>query len=504
MTLEAREHRAPAVLLPYQQRWVADHNQVKVCEKSRRVGLSWAAAAECALLAASQRGQDCWYVGYNKDMAQEFIRDSADWAKHYQLAAAAVEETVIDDEDKQILAFVIRFSSGFRITALSSRPSNLRGKQGYVILDEAAFHERLDELLKAALALLMWGGRVAVISTHDGVENPFNELVQEVRSGRRPFSLHRITLDDALHEGLYRRICLRRGIEWSEEGERAWRKELIEFYGSGADEELFCIPRNSGGAYLPRSLLEERMYPAPVARLELEDGFAQLDEPVRVQRIEEWCEEVLAPLLDGLDRKTRHALGEDFGRVSDLTVLVPVAIEQNLSRRIPFMIELRNVPFRAQEQILFYVIDRLPRFQGAAMDATGNGAYLAEVAAQRYGERVKAINLSEGWYAEHFPRLKASLEDGELSIPRDADVLDDLRAVQVINGVPKLPPLRKKASDGKARHGDAAVAILLADYASRQDSVAYGYTPVPKHSAGDTTHRTVRATSGWRAGGGIL
>ena len=104
---------------------------------------------------------DAWYIGYNKDMALEFIRDCANWAKFYGLAAGEIEETeevfVEGDDKKSVLAFVIRFASGWRVTALSSRPSNLRGKQGRVIIDEAAFHEQLGELLKAAMALLMWG-----------------------------------------------------------------------------------------------------------------------------------------------------------------------------------------------------------------------------------------------------------------------------------------------------------------------------------------------------------
>ena len=173
--------RTPMALLPYQQRWCADTAQVKVCEKSRRIGLTWGEAADTALLASRTNGMDSWYIGYNKDMAIEFIRDCANWAKFYGLAAGEIEETVEvfkdGDEDKAILAFVIRFASGWRITALSSRPSNLRGKAGRVILDEAAFHDDLAELLKAALALLMWGGEVHIISTHNGVDNPFNELV---------------------------------------------------------------------------------------------------------------------------------------------------------------------------------------------------------------------------------------------------------------------------------------------------------------------------------------
>ena len=183
------------VLLPYQMQWINDPTPVRVYEKSRRIGISWSTAAEAALVAAAASGMDVWYIGYNKDMAEEFIRDSADWIGHYQLVAEAVSEEILNDGDKDILTFVIRCASGYRITALSSRPSNLRGKQGYVIIDEAAFHEQLDELLKAAMALLMWGGKVAIISTHDGVDNPFNQLCQDIRGGRKPYALHRTTFD---------------------------------------------------------------------------------------------------------------------------------------------------------------------------------------------------------------------------------------------------------------------------------------------------------------------
>ena len=207
------------VLLPYQMQWINDPTPVRVYEKSRRIGISWSTAAEAALVAAAASGMDVWYIGYNKDMAEEFIRDSADWIGHYQLVAEAVSEEILNDGDKDILTFVIRCASGYRITALSSRPSNLRGKQGYVIIDEAAFHEQLDELLKAAMALLMWGGKVAIISTHDGVDNPFNQLCQDIRGGRKPYALHRTTFDEAVAQGLYRRICQVRGMEWTAAGE---------------------------------------------------------------------------------------------------------------------------------------------------------------------------------------------------------------------------------------------------------------------------------------------
>lgn len=214
------------VLLPYQVRWIADDAAVKVAEKSRRVGITWAEAADAALSAAAAAGMDTWYLGYNRDMAREFVETAAAWARQFNKAAAAIEEIVLEDERRDLLAYRIRFASGHKIVALSSRPSNLRGKQGRAVIDEAAFHDNLPELLKAALAFTMWGGLVRVISTHNGAANPFNELVNDIRAGRRPFALHRVTLDDALAEGLYYRICEKARRRFSAAAEREWRANI--------------------------------------------------------------------------------------------------------------------------------------------------------------------------------------------------------------------------------------------------------------------------------------
>jgi phage FluMu gp28-like protein len=438
-----------------------------VYEKSRRIGISWAQAAECALLAASDRGMDSWYVGYNQDMAREFINDCAFWGRTYQLAADEVEQFVFQDENRDIQAYRVRFASGRRVTALSSRPSNLRGKQGLVVIDEAAFHPELSELLKAALALLIWGGKVVVISTHDGTENPFNELVSDIRAGKVPYSLHRTTFDEALQQGLYRRICVKKGERWTSQGEADWREEVRALYRDAAEEELDCIPRGGGRSYLTRAAIEAAMVPAPVLRLSLPSEFAQRSAQERHAEVAAWCQLHMDPLLAELPRELRSYVGEDFGRSGDLTYLVPLLEQTNLQRRAPFVIELRNVPFVQQEQIFFRLVDGLPRFSAGCMDARGNGQYLAEVAAQRYGSRIQQVMLSQSWYGEHMPRMRAALEDRTLLLPLDADLLDDLRSIVVERGIPKVGDKRNKGSDGLDRHGDGAVAVALAYAASR-------------------------------------
>ena len=230
------------MLLRYQGKWNSDRSRVKVIEKSRRIGISWGDAAESALDAAQAKGCNTWYLGYNKDMAEQYIEDVAFWAKHYNLAASSIEETVLENEDEDILVFRVRFASGFKVSALSSRPSNLRAKKGKIVIDEAAFHPDLPELLKAAMAILAWGGQVRVISTHNGIDNPFNQLIKDIRDGKLDYSLHTVTLDDAIADGLYQRICLINGEVWTKEKEIEWRSQLYKDYGVGADEELGCKP----------------------------------------------------------------------------------------------------------------------------------------------------------------------------------------------------------------------------------------------------------------------
>ncbi len=468
---------APAVLMGYQQRWVADPSPLKVIEKSRRTGLTWAEASDDVLTAAANRsagGQNVYYIAYNQDMTIEYIQACAMWARAFNHAASEIEEGFWDgdEDDKHIKTFTIRFpASGFRIVALSSRPSNLRGRQGTIVIDEAAFHEQLGELLKAALAMLIWGGRVRVISTHNGADNPFNELVEDIRAGKRKGTVHRVTFQEAVADGLYRRVCLRLGKEWAAPEEDTWKAGVYAFYGDGANEELDCVPANAGGAWLSRALIESRMSPdTPVLRWECKPGFELLADHIRHAEARDWLEANMAPLLAAQPADAISFDGEDFGRSGDLSVHVPLIQTANLVRHVPFVVELRNVPFRQQEQIAFYLLDRLPRLTGAAFDARGNGQFLAEVAMQRYGASVvQQVMLSESWYREHMPPFKAALEDGTLTgLPKDQDILADLRAVQVIKGVPRIPDQRSTGEDKGKRHGDAAVAVALAYFASRE------------------------------------
>ncbi len=474
------------VLLPYQRRWIADDAQLKIAEKSRRTGLTWAEAADAALTCSQQKsagGCNHFYVGSNKEMAREFIDAVAMWAKAFNKAAGEIQEEVFEDEDKSILTFVVYFSSGFKVQALSSNPSNLRGMQGNVTIDEAAFHERLAEVLKAALALTMWGAKIRIISTHNGVDSLFNQMINDSRSGKKDYSVHTITLDDACHQGLYRRICQIKGSVWTQEAEDSWKAGLLKATATEEDalEEYFCVPKQSGGVYIKRTLVERAMdADIPIIRFTAPKDFELWTEERRKTYVEDWCNDNLRPWVDGCDPDCRHVLGEDFARKGDLSVFAPLAIASNLTKRTPFVLELANAPYEAQRQILFYLLARLPRFSAASFDATGNGGYLAEAARLKYGtSMIECVMLNDPWYREWMPKLKAEFEDGNLTIPRHADIQDDMGRIQVVNGVPKIDKGRTTGQSGQQRHGDFAVALAMAIRASWMDGGAIDFTPLP-------------------------
>jgi phage FluMu gp28-like protein len=494
----------PPALMGYQAAWVADDAQLKIAEKGRRIGLTWAEASDNVLIAAAEGGSNVFYISATQDMAREYIEACAMWARVFDYAAGEIGEGIYDDGEARdgsrsfIKTYEIVFpKSGKRIVALSSRPTNLRGKQGVIVIDEAAFAQDLAGLLKAAMAMLLWGDKVRIISTHDGVENAFNGLILDVRAKKKgAATVHRITFSQAVEQGLYRRVCLRKGMTWTAEAEAAWVASAYAFYGDDAAEELDVVPSNSAGAYLSLALIEHRMTPITatgpwLVRGKWDDKFAYMSADVRQQAIRGWCEETLAPLLVQLSPLRRHVFSQDFARNRDQSIMVVTEEDTDLVKRPRLTVELANCPFTSQQQILEFIVDRLPRFCGGAMDATGNGAALAEAAAQKYGEAViEQVKLNDGFYLQHMPLLKAGLADGTFKdIARDDALRDDLRAIKLIQGVPKIPKQDTQSAGAKAaaaeggtklrRHGDFAIAAFLALYAFTRGLGGIDWTPAP-------------------------
>ena len=79
-----------ALLLPYQRRWVLDPSRIKIMEKSRQIGISWA-SAYALVRRKSQRGAryDAWVSSRDEIQARLFLDD----CKHF----AGILHTAVKD-----------------------------------------------------------------------------------------------------------------------------------------------------------------------------------------------------------------------------------------------------------------------------------------------------------------------------------------------------------------------------------------------------------------------
>lgn len=483
--------RREGVLMRPQAAWVALRKPIKVCEKGRRTGITFATALDKTIKAASSKaagGGNVYYIPDKREKGLEFIGYCAKMARVMAEAqsggVSAVEEFLFDDQDeagntRKITAWRIRFASGFQVNALSSRPANIRGLQGDVVIDEAAFHQDVQAVLDAVTALLIWGGEITIISSHNGKSNPFNQLVKDVQDGKygEDAAVFRVTFDDAVAAGLYERVCAMKGERPTPEGKKKWYAMIRNGYGprkAAMREELDCVPRDGGGICIPGIWIENAMTEErPVLRLALDEDFNARPEYDRQKWCEEWIERELQPLLDVLDHEREHVAGMDYARHRHFSIIAPLEITATLKRRAPFLVELHNVPTRQQEQILWALMDGLPKRRGVAIDATGPGQTIAEYTADRYGaDQVHQVVLNRPWYGLWMPKLIQAFEDGTIDLPRDANTEADLRAVERIDGIPMVPKI--EAADLKdaelVRHGDAAIALGLAWFASLNKS----------------------------------
>ena len=490
---------AAGVLMSHQVAWLrmqADLD-IAVCEKGRRTGITFAQALDDTITAATAKdagGDNVWYIADTREKGLEFIGYVGKFAPVIARGQATrIEQHIFLDQSpegtsRQIQAFRVRFASGFRITALSSRPENIHGLQGLVDIDEAALHKDVAKVLESATALLIWGGRIRIWSSHRGKKNAFNQLVQDVRAGRygKRADVIRITFDDAVANGLYERVCALRGMPATEEGKKNWYTGIRSAYGprkAAMREELDVIPRDGEGSAIPSVWIERAMPEVRlILRIVFDDDFPRRTERERDSWCATWIATKLMPAVKEArqDFKGRWSIGMDYARHRHFSVITPARITQDLRRDVPFVIELSNAPTRQQEQILWALLDALDQWMFAG-DASGPGQTLMEYTGDKYGRAeldketgryrggpVHEVTLSRGWYGEWMSKYISLFEDGFITLPRDASLEDDHRAVEYVDGIPMVPKLeRADLKDGDlVRHGDSAIAGALMHFAA--------------------------------------
>jgi phage FluMu gp28-like protein len=431
------------MLLPFQQRWVNDNSRLKLAVKARQCGWSWATAYRLVRgkLKAGAR-LDAWVSSRDEISARLFLEDAKKFAAVLNVAASDMGESVIDDLGNT--AFVLRLSSGLRIHSMSSNVDAQAGKRGDRVLDEFALHGDPRRLYEVAYPGILWGGQLEIFSTHRGTANYFNQLILEVRHKGNPkkFSLHTVTLPDALAEGfLYKLQCK---LPPDDERMEMDEGEYFDYIRAGAAseesfrEEFMCTPSDDASAFLSYELLDACKYP-PGEKWEM-----SLDE----------LRECKDPLY----------LGGDIGRVKDLTVFWIVKAVAGF-RPTVHRVALHNAPFEEQERRLYELL-QLRSLRRACIDNSGIGRQLVERAQKRFGTyKVEPVTFTLAVKEEICYPLRAAFEDRTARIPDDPKIIASHRAVR--KEITASGNVRFVAESTDAGHADDFWAHALAIFAAK-------------------------------------
>jgi len=364
------------------------------------------------------------------------LEDCKRFASILQLGAEDLGQQVIDDAGHS--AFVLAMANGLRLHSMSSNPDAQAGKRGDRVLDEFALSPDPRKLYAISYPGITWGGSLEIFSTHRGSHNYFAELIDEVRHRSNPkgFSLHRVTLQDALDQGFLRKLQAK--LPPGDARQEMDEGDYFDFIRSGCpDEEVFqqeymCQPADDASAFLSYDLISACEYRAT----------------------EDWD-------TDLLDAKGPLYMGVDVGRDHDLTVIWVLERLGDVaySRRV---ICLERETLDAQEHAPYEALE-LPQVRRCCIDQTGIGRQFAERARQRYGWKVEGIHFTAGLKEELAYPLRAAFEDRSVRIPNEPLIRSDLRAIK--KETTASGNIRFTADRGKNGHSDRFWALALAMHA---------------------------------------
>lgn len=430
------------LFLPYQWKWITDRSNIKLVEKSRQIGFSWATSYDIVREQSKETTKlDAWISSRDEIQARLFLQDCKKFSGLLNIVAGEIGERIYKiDEEHSITAFEMSLASNTVIHSMSSNPNAQAGKRGTRVLDEFALHENPKMLYSIALPGITWGGQMAIISTHRGAHNFFNKLVQEARFGenKKKISLHRVSLQDALEQGFL--WTLQQKLPLTDARQDMDEAEYYDYVKSQcADEESFlqeymCEPADESSVFITSDLYDGVLYP--------------LSE--KPQKPLEDCGELYA--------------GIDIGHKHDRTVLWVWEKVGNIYFQRKLLV-LQDMKFSEQEAQIYPIL-ALSNLRRCCIDATGLGAQFAERAQERFGKyRIEDVFFTNSVKETIAYKLRSAFEDRNIRIFDDRETRADFRSIK--KEVTSAGKIRFDAERTEAiGHGDRFWAAGLGIYAA--------------------------------------
>ena len=394
--------------LPYQRKWILDDSPLKIIQKSRQIGISYADAYHSVRIASNKNSRlDVFISSRDRFQAKLYIEDCKHWAEVLHEVILDLGEILLDAE-YNASAFVIQFANGKKIYSLSSNPNALAGKRGHVKLDEFALHQDQRLLYRIAKPVTMWGGSLSIISTHRGIGTVFNQFICDVLDAGNPmgWSLHTVPLAQAVAQGLVEKINAKIGRDETRASFLArLRSECID------DEqwlqEYCCKPADESSAFFSYEMLN-----------------ACEDRNHRLMTLAEF----LAHFSQPSTLNSQLFVGVDVARKQHLCV---IDVGEKLGDIVwdRLRIELQNQPFPEIKRQLYQIL-RLPAVKRCCIDNTSIGIQLAEEAQLQFGYKVEPVTFSPPVKENLAFGLRCDFEERKLRIVSDDKLRADLRALK--------------------------------------------------------------------------
>jgi len=215
----------PFMLYKYQRRVIREFEakRFNMISKFRQGGLSTVAVLWGLWKCMFQKDQQIYFLSKTDrealaagDIARRAMDNFPYWIYDSSNADITKHEKSFNDVGSKICFYT---------------PEAARGKSAtYIMIDEAAFIEKMDEHWKAMYPVIATGGHIEIISTVNGLGNWYEETYHEAQAGRNFFNI--IELDYWEHP-------VYANPEWAEAmranlGEKGWQQEVLrDFLGSG-------------------------------------------------------------------------------------------------------------------------------------------------------------------------------------------------------------------------------------------------------------------------------
>jgi len=433
--------------LPYQLAWINDESPLCLAEKSVRIGWTYADAFKNTRKRLNYPKRDYLFATKDQASAIEYLRTCVHMAEIFNLAryiiargedAETVSGTLPTGEKftREIKFNYLKFDNGSRILAFSSNPYAMAVFGGDVGLDEFAKHASAEKLWETAQGRVTWGYDLGLWSAHDGTDTLFYQFAQEARAGRGGWSHHKVTLEEAVAQGLVEKINSVRGTQTT-------RPEFIENCKKRArfpeiyEQAYNCNPTGSTSCIVPWRQLELCQHEYTLPRLHLEaaqiiEAFGDFEpgsERYRERRISDFIASSFASLLK---TPASYRLGFDVAASGqgDLACIY-IDVKEPTRLRLAGLFTCRTDDWHFLKTVLWTFHDLLPALQSAG-DETGLGRQICWETARRFPGQFTPVNFAAEKHNLGF-KLVNQLSVAEKIFPRsEPDIAQDYFALRKI------------------------------------------------------------------------